>query len=149
MKVCHLHISSSLDEIFVLFLFFITTLNTHSLAVLESGTAERALEGQHLPAWETSACHRYEKYCSLWKLCYCGSGHWRWAVSMRQVTSFSPWWPQEISFQQRLQWNTCGLPFAGTTQGHFISQAGSYLDLYERFPAFLATSAAVCCRGCF
>ena len=50
--------------------------------------------------------------------------------------SFSPWWPQEISFRQRLQWNAYGLPFAGATQGHFIFQVGWYLDLYERFFAF-------------
>ena len=131
-------------------------MNTRSLATFECGTAERkrererALKDQNLPVWKTSAFHRYEKYCSLLKLCYWGSVPWCWAVFMCRVTYFSPWWPQEASYQQKLQCNACGLSFAyNAMQGHFVSQAGWNLDLYERFLAFLTNSSAVCCRGCF
>ena len=56
--------------------------------------------------------------------------HWCWVVSMYRVTSFFPWRLQEMSFRQRLEWNACGLPFAGATQGHFIR---STLNLLWQF----------------
>ena len=136
---------------FSLSFIFVTTLNTRFLAWC--GTAERTLEEQHLPAWKTSAFHRY-MHCilwKLWKLCCWGSVRWCWEVSMGRVTSVSPWWPQEASFQQRLQCNECGLPFANATQGHFqVRKSGRLVSWFIRmFPCHLATSTAVCCRRCF